>query len=72
VSLDTVVLKAGPTIQNVPGGTAGTTTSGAGTDAGPDQSPPSPCPDGQFGPKFEYDATTGTFVQSSHQDECVD
>jgi hypothetical protein len=72
VTLDAVVVKAGPTIQNFPGGTSGTATSAAGTDAGPDQSPPSPCPDGQAGPKFEYDATTQTFHQSSHQDECVD
>lgn len=47
VQLSTVVLKAGPNMYNYPGGTSGGAASEAGDAAGSDQSPSSPCPDGE-------------------------
>ena len=45
--LSTVVLKAGPNMYNYAGGTSGGAASEEGTSAGSEQSPPSPCPDGE-------------------------
>lgn len=46
-TLSTVVLKAGPSMYNYAGGTSGGAASEEGTPAGTDQSPTSPCPDGE-------------------------
>lgn len=45
--LSTVVLKAGNNMSNHSGGTSGGAASSGGTSVGNDQSPPSPCPNGE-------------------------
>ncbi|WP_418284690.1 hypothetical protein [Halorubrum sp. DTA46] len=37
-----------------------------------EQRPPSPCKDGNCGPKFDYKSASDTFEAVGHQDQCVD
>lgn len=53
--IDRVVLKTGAGIENfeISDASSGTATAGEGTESLDSQSPPSPCPDGETGVKFE-------------------
>lgn len=72
-SVDTVVVFGASRLYNTAGGTGGTVSLGDGNPVewGPmtEQRPPSPCPDGECGPKFEWN---GSFNLAGHQDECND
>lgn len=69
--VDTVVVFGASRLYNTAGGTSGTVELGDGEyvewGARTEQRPPSPCPDGECGPKFEWN---GEFSSVGHQDEC--
>ena len=75
VSVDNVVVfGASRLFTNVDSGTGGTVELGQGEEVewgrGTEQRPPSPCRDGECGPKFDWDG--GSFTPAGHQDECVE
>lgn len=72
-SITTSVVFGAARLFNRDGGTSGTAVlDGDEVEWGrrTEQRPPSPCPDGQCGPKFDYKSETGTFEPVDHQDEC--
>jgi hypothetical protein len=75
VELSTVVLyhgsTNGPVFENFEGGTSGTAIVGEGTPGQPEQTPPSPAPEGETGLKYEYDEATGAFDLESEDEPLV-
>ena len=76
-TVETVVVKAGQPIYNieVDGDSSGTIEQDAdgeyGEETDDEQQPPNePCPDGQCGPKFEWDDDAEEFDDDGHQDDC--
>lgn len=69
--VDNVVVFGAARLYNADSGTGGTVQLGDGEEVqwGPrtEQRPPSPCPDDQCGPKFDWN---GSFNATGHQDEC--
>ena len=77
-NIDTSVVFGGSELYNRDGGTSGTVVRDGeevtwqGGQNGTEQRPNSPCPDGECGPKYDWQSASGMFELEGHQNECND